>query len=655
LLSSAAEDRSRSIGRYEVLGELGHGGMAVVYRARDSQLLREVAVKVLHPHLSSDVESRRRFLREAQAAARLRHPNIVEVFDFSVEADRESFMVTELLEGPTLRQFAKDWLPLPAEVVAAIGVVLCDALACAHAQGVVHRDVKPDNILLHKGILKLTDFGIAHVADGDGMTVTGQILGSPAHMAPEQIEGKAVDARTDLFSLGTVLYWLAVGRLPFEAPVAHALLRKILEADYVDPVRAEPTVGAQFAAIIRRCMARLPEDRYSDAVALRTALCEFCAEVGWDDPAKKLTEYLAAPGAFTEAHKARLLQVLPERGRRARDEKRIPEAMAYFNRALAIDPTNEKVLELVRSVARRRQRERMLRGAALVTATAATSALLAVGTVKVLRSRRASMSPGTISQRSGSSMHATHEAGVNIARHTVHSAASISGTLRTDAGANEPNAHDSTVTALTSERTDAGTSTRSALRTEPRVRLVLRGMTGRVAIDGGEPLAFTGPFEHRLSVGTHQIQVLPNDPQCERPAPWRVNVRPTAVDSVQELVSPVFTCHSSHGSTGPRVTAAVNARSGVTVGSASTTTGNETVSVRLIVLGLQGLLSIDGRDPIEHDNGNEYLLSPGPHTVQVIPADPSCARPEPWHIEVTPTPEGTPLRLTSRRYACLPR
>jgi len=634
-----------------VLGELGHGGMAVVYRARDSQLLREVAVKVLHPHLSSDVESRQRFLREAQAAARLRHPNIVEVFDFSVEADRDSFMVTELLEGPTLRQFAEGRWPLPAEVVAAIGVVLCDALSCAHAQGVVHRDVKPDNILLHKGMLKLTDFGIAHVADGNGMTVTGQILGSPAHMAPEQIDAGPVDARTDLFSLGTVLYVLSVGRLPFEAPVAHALLRKILEADFVDPVRAEPTVGERFAVIIRRCMARRIDDRYKDAAELRSALCDFCAEVGWDDPAKKLTEYFADPEGFTEAHKARLLEVLPERGRKARDGKRIPEAMAYFNRALAIDPTNAKVVELVRSVARRRQRERMLRGVALVTVTAATSALVVVGAVKAVRSRAPAVSPEPSAQLSGSLANAAREAGVTIAQNTANSATNVA------SAANAANAtvDASAASAAVSERADASSAARIAQRAESRVRLVLRGISGRLAIDGAEPLAFASDFEHRLSVGAHEIQVLPNDPQCERPALWRVHVRPSAAGVVQEIPSPMFTCRPPSGAAGSRGTASANARSGANVARASATAGNENVNVRLIVLGLQGLISIDGRDPHEHDNGNEYSLAPGAHMVQVIPVDPSCARPAPWPIEVTPTPEGTPLRLTSRRYACLPR
>lgn len=651
LLSAAAEDRVRSIGRYEVLGELGHGGMAVVYRARDPQLLREVAVKVLHPHLSSDVESRKRFLREAQSAARLRHPNIVEVFDFSVEEDRESFMVTELLDGPTLRKFAESRMPIPAEVVAAMGMVLCDALSCAHAQGVVHRDVKPDNILLHKGgLLKLTDFGIAHIADGNGMTVTGQILGSPAHMAPEQIDAGPIDARTDLFSLGTVLYVLSIGRLPFEAPVAHALLRKILEADYTDPVRADPTVGERFAAIIRRCMARQREDRYSDAADLRRALGDFCAEAGWDDPAKKLTEYFADPEGFADEHKRRLLEVLPERGRKARDAGRIPEAMAYFNRALALDPTNFKIVELVRSVARRRQRERMLRGAALVSATAMISAAAAVGVVRIVRARRPNVQPEThaIAARPGERGARSEDAGgaQRVASESSDASSVMpSGPVASATGTN------------TGAAEDASVRSGRAVSAPARVRLVLRGPAGRVAIDGAPARAFTLGYEHRLTVGEHEALLVPDDASCERMSVWRFVVREGVEGAVQELVSPAMQCHSSAAAAqraGTSSGANVNARTGVGLVRTATTPAPESVPVRLIVRGIAGLVSIDGRDAREHDNGMEYPLPPGPHSVQVIPADPSCARPAPWRIEVAPTAEGTPLRLTSPRYACVP-
>ncbi len=372
----APEKPLRFIGKYEVRGELGHGGMAVVYRAHDPTLDREVAIKVLHPHLAQDPESRMRFEREARAAARLRHPNIVEVYEFSEGGTEASFMVTELIDGPTLRRFFEGREEIPAEIAAAIGVVLCDALMCAHSQGVVHRDVKPDNLMLAKGRLKLTDFGIAHVADQHEMTSTGQVLGSPAHMAPEQIEGSQVDARTDLFAAGTVLYLLATRRLPFDGPSTHSLLRKILDGDYPDPLRSAPTVGHRFAAIVSRSMARSPSDRYPDAAALREALLALCAEVGWDDPIKELDRYFADPDGVTEKVQSTLIVRLPALGLAARSRGDLREAMGYFNRALAIDPGNARVLSMVRSAARAHRRRRTLRSASIVGGAALASTLL---------------------------------------------------------------------------------------------------------------------------------------------------------------------------------------------------------------------------------------------------------------------------------------
>ncbi|MDB4929708.1 MAG: Serine/threonine protein kinase PrkC, regulator of stationary phase [Myxococcaceae bacterium] len=369
-MDTLSEKPPRFIGKYEVRGELGHGGMAVVYRAHDPTLDRDVAIKVLHPHLAQDPESRMRFEREAKAAARLRHPNIVEVYEFSGDTDEASFMVTEILGGPTLRKFIEGRDPLPSEVAAAIGIVLCDALMCAHAQGVVHRDVKPDNLMLSKGKLKLTDFGIAHVADQREMTATGQVLGSPAHMAPEQIEGTLVDARTDIFAAGTVLYLLATGRLPFDGPNPHSLLRKILDGDYPDPLRSAPRIGHRYAAIVRRAMARIPDDRFPDASALRHALLELCAEVGWDDPVRELDRYFADPHGVTAKLHATLIAKLPALGLAARSRGDVSEAMGYFNRALALDPGNTKVLALVREQARAHRRRRTMRAATIVAAAA---------------------------------------------------------------------------------------------------------------------------------------------------------------------------------------------------------------------------------------------------------------------------------------------
>ncbi len=521
--------------------------MAVVYRARDTQLLRDVAVKVLHPHLANEVESRQRFLREAQAAARLRHPNIVEVFDFSVVSDRDSYMVTELLEGPTLRKFAEPHLPMAAEIVAAIGIVLCDALDCAHSQGVTHRDVKPDNVLLDKGgLLKLTDFGIAHVADSGSMTVTGQILGSPAHMAPEQIEGTSVDARTDLFSLGTVLYLLSVGRLPFEAPVAHALLRKILEADYVDSLRAQPQVGQRFAQIIRKCMAREPKDRYENAKELRKELSEFCAEIGWDDSGEKLRAFIENPTQFAAAHRALLIEKLPTLGERAQKQKRVTDALGYFNRALALDPSNARVLKLVRGVALRRRRERTLKAAAVVAVSAAVSASIGGLAVAILRGktqhRTVTSAPNTMLQNghvlqdaagglmaSAAERSASQDASSSQLRAlSVEPDAAAVVAMAADASApivvaasSQAGARNSNGGNSSNARVIANASANSHAPTGASSRLVLlnlrTGIALKYSIDGGPEEFYYRPLTLTLRVGRHSVALIPNtEGQCAR-------------------------------------------------------------------------------------------------------------------------------------------
>jgi serine/threonine-protein kinase len=357
----------RKLEKYDIEEELGHGGMATVYRARDTRLDRAVAVKVMHPHLRGAHEARARFSREARTVARLRHPNILEIYDYSGEDSPESFIATELLTGPTLKRFVEDHPPLPAEIAACFAWEIARALEAAHAQGVVHRDVKPENVLLHENrAIKLTDFGIAQMVDAQSMTATGQVLGSPGHMAPEQVEGRECDARADLFALGTVLFYLATGALPFTGRHPHAILKKIADGDYPDPLRLRPAVGARLAGILRRLLARDPADRHPDAAAVQAELAAFVAEIGIDDPSATLVAYLADPETIAATLRTQTIACLTARAEAALDRGEPQHAAPDLDRVLALDDGNARALALLSRASRRARLRRVGLHAAIV-------------------------------------------------------------------------------------------------------------------------------------------------------------------------------------------------------------------------------------------------------------------------------------------------
>src|SRR5260370_14232493 len=237
---------------------------------------------VLPPHLPAREEIRRRFDREAHAVARLHPPHILDVYDFSGPDAEPSYLVTEFIRGWTLRVFAEQHPFDPPELAAACLLPIVEALGHAHEAGVVHRDLKPENVMVREdGVIKLTDFGIAALLDPDEkMTVTGSILGSPAHLAPETIEGKATDLRSDLFSFGTILYWLSCGKLPYQAASPAALLRSILEGKRQDPRAIRPSVSDAQARIIARCLENDPARRHQTAAGGKVALEQLVHDAG---------------------------------------------------------------------------------------------------------------------------------------------------------------------------------------------------------------------------------------------------------------------------------------------------------------------------------------------------------------------------------------
>ncbi|MGZ3429900.1 MAG: serine/threonine protein kinase, partial [Polyangia bacterium] len=245
----------RQLSRYRLLQEVGQGGMAVVYKATDTTLNREVAVKVLHPHLAGQEESRARLQREAHAVAKLRHENILEIFDYSGPDSAESYIVTEFIHGRTLKNFLVDHpLPFP-EIAEMIASEVARALEHAHQFGVIHRDVKPENVMIRDdGLIKLTDFGIAQIVDKERMTVTGQLLGSPAYMAPEHVEGRPLDFRTDVFAVGILTYQLATGQLPFRGKNPHEVLKRIAECRFVPANGVNALVGKRLNGVIDKAL-----------------------------------------------------------------------------------------------------------------------------------------------------------------------------------------------------------------------------------------------------------------------------------------------------------------------------------------------------------------------------------------------------------------
>ncbi len=260
-------------GRYEVEDLVGTGGMSSVYRARDRVLERRVALKILHEHFTSDPEYVERFRREARAIARLNHPNIVTVIDRG-ELDSHQFIVFEHVPGENLKDVVRRRGPLPVDEALALTGQIARGLAFAHEHGVVHRDVKPQNVLLDEnGAAKVTDFGIARsIEPGDGLTESGTLLGTSEYISPEQASGRRVDARSDQYSLGVVLYELLTGEPPYSGDNFMAIAMKHLR-DPVPRVRdRRPDVPASVEAIVSRAMAKRPEERFPSTEEMLAAL-----------------------------------------------------------------------------------------------------------------------------------------------------------------------------------------------------------------------------------------------------------------------------------------------------------------------------------------------------------------------------------------------
>jgi serine/threonine-protein kinase len=484
----------RKLEKYEVLDEIGHGGMATVYRARDSSLDRFVALKVLHPHLQRTSEARARFTREAKSVAKLRHPHILEIYDYSGEASDETYIAAELLTGPTLKDFVLKQRELPAEIAACIALQLADALGAAHAKGIIHRDVKPENVLIHEDrCVKLTDFGIAYMVDAHTFTVTGQILGSPGHMAPEQVEGGTSDARSDVFSLATVLYFCATGRLPFIGRNPHHLLKLLLEGEYPDPLRLRPSIGAELAQIMNKALSRAPGDRYPSADEMADRLRDFLTEMGIDDPDETLARYLAAPNEVAQELEQNAVERLLVLGAAAAKAGKVSKAQAALSRVLALDDGNDRALKLLGSLGRRRR-------ANLLIALVASGLVLSLAGLAYLGWRRAEGAP----------------AETQIVPTAEQNASGTSGETAEPIDA-RPSTRAENEQAVADEKSPADEAKKEATPTGRRW-VVFKPTPPNVSIsvDGSRLKPFGPDFQRvRLKVGNHTFRIVGAEGCCE--------------------------------------------------------------------------------------------------------------------------------------------
>lgn len=500
--------------------------MATVYRARDKRLGREVAVKIIHRHLRENQEVAQRFQSEARAVAKLRHPNIVEVYDVSDAGEDERYLVVELVRGTTLRKLLAQHGAFPPEVAACVGIALAGALDHAHRLGVIHRDVKPENVLVG-GIqpkvspepepaqipVKLTDFGIAKLLDAQGVTSTGQVLGSPAHMAPEQIEGGEVSARSDVFGLGVLLYECMVGRLPFDGKNPAQVLRRVLDGAFTPADRAEPRVGAAYSAILSKALSHAANDRYASTADLTTALREELAALGFDAPSHELTEYLADPEGYKKQHETRIVARLTARAEALQKVRNVPLAAACFNRALAYRPQDARLLAAVSTLSRGARTRRLLERGAL-----ALLSLAVIGGSAFAMLRRSSAPADTTRVQPSTSVRPNSPAPSTTAS-ALPVASAVGGPAPSSAARRPAVAR--VAPRPSAEVADAGEEEHNA-----RVQILVNGpQSATVRVDGKETPWF-GKIQELLP-GEHVFEFIPPDEECCEPGQTlRVKLRP---------------------------------------------------------------------------------------------------------------------------------
>jgi len=265
----------QNLGRYKIIKEIGHGAMGVVYEAKDPLIDRIVAIKTINLHdltAEEKTEYEARFHLEARSAGRLSHPNIVTIYDLG-ESDGMTYIAMELMEGSELQNLLREGQCMPVMETLNIIIQVATGLDYAHEHGIIHRDIKPSNIMVLKGnLVKIADFGIAQMDSWRLNTTHGKMLGSPQYMSPEQVSSHSIDKRSDIFSVGTLMYRLLSGKMPFTGNNTHAITYKILNEEPQRLSSLNPAIPDTLSSIVSRCLSKNPDDRYQNAHELAEAL-----------------------------------------------------------------------------------------------------------------------------------------------------------------------------------------------------------------------------------------------------------------------------------------------------------------------------------------------------------------------------------------------
>jgi serine/threonine protein kinase len=348
---------NRSIKGYEIKELIATGGMAAIYRATDVTTGKTVAIKILHGHLAQDKDFITRFEREAQAAASLKHDNVIDMLDYG-EAAGVYYIAMEYVDGKSLKDIINSVRFIPHDIALAIVYDICKGIEHAHQKGVVHRDLKPANILVNKdGRVKITDFGLAQAQDLTSITVTGAIVGTPAYMSPEQAAGKKVDVRSDIFSLGVVVYEMVTGTKPFGGETYSSVIHAILTVPAPKPIDANPLVDESISTIIEKMLQKDTDTRYQNIVNLSEDVYAYFKDRNIEVPSKKIGEFIAEPGRISQQCIQEAKDKYLKRGLHylTLGKGNIDDAIKEFEKVQFLDPEDDNARTRLAELRRKRK------------------------------------------------------------------------------------------------------------------------------------------------------------------------------------------------------------------------------------------------------------------------------------------------------------